>query len=1307
MKSTYKLLNYVVGIMFALGIFSCNATVPSEEIADYFILSDRISSEQVTAFAEDGYNYIWIATKRGLNRFNGKEFYQYFSREDSLGIQSDRVNCLLADDLNNLWIGTTHGISCYRYEQGIRQVADGFITHLANTSGEDIIYGNIFGIWRVNKATLEVKPCYTFPKPDYSNCFVTDIYNKLWIFEDCRVQCMDLITGDIDTQLPLDGKVVSTLLLGNLIYVATDKGISIVNIASQEWDEPELSRTLLNGLEGDEVVKLYAYSGNSFFIYTRQGRLYYYNAVAKELIKSCDSKFPFKVPDFEISTLFVDSHSNIWIGAKEQGYTAVFNRQEMFNRNYRLTSFFSGRSITSLYTDRQGELWIVSEHKDLYCFNADGELNHILLPSDCSVEQVFMDKQNRLWVVAADKVLCGKIVDEHFAVIENYGILPINGMMDDIGNVWISSVDGSVYCKPDGSNRFELSNVFGSNGRTNIGKFMNMSSGYLAALDIDKGFYVLNLQTKDTQLYDLTSYCDKRVMFTDFTEDANGNIWVSSLGNGLFEVNLKNDSINHYEDSQYCHDVCSVKEDALGYIWLGTFEGLTRLDPKAEIFTTYYREDGIADNEFTLRCVTATPNKRLIFGGAHGMTSISPDDILPPPALELYLEYLIHNDKVMQNLMFCKELHLPYNNSGVNISYTTLNYGGAQPLCQYKMEGLDLDWNMPKGINSAYYSHLPVGDYTFKVKVGNGIHGEIMKSISVTVHPSLWGTPLMLWLVYPLLIALVLGVIGIVIFRFYHNRMRMNKVLKEKEQEKRANELNMKFFSNISHEFRTPLTLIHGALSMLPSQSGNKRLYRIICHNTERLLRLVNQLMDFNKLENGMLKLSVCQTDVCELLQSIVGLFEATLSQRKMRYELFLPPKPVITWLDRDKFEKILVNLIANAIKYSNEAGSLSIRLNTENRDGSNWLRVDVADTGIGVPEDKQEEIFKRFYQLEKMGQTPSIGTGVGLYYTRCLVELHHGQIHCRSNHPCGSIFSFTLPMDEHYYTNDQKQNDAPYFVDLNEEKTDVDTTESISSLAEGGSLKESSILLVDDDTEVLDFLQLMLEPYYLVHKFSSVTEAYVKVEEISPDLIISDVIMHEIDGYQFCKMVKSNAAICHIPVILLTAKASLEEQIEGLDCGASVYVTKPFSPQYLLAVIRSQLDNVKRLQQILANSTKVQTSDKTLQLQQADNEFMQTLYKFMEEHLSEPELPINILLSDLNMGRSKFFYKVKALTGDTPNLFFRTYKLNRAAEMILSGNEKFSYIADITGFSSPSHFSTSFKKHFNCLPSEYKAIHS
>lgn len=525
------------------------------------------------------------------------------------------------------------------------------------------------------------------------------------------------------------------------------------------------------------------------------------------------------------------------------------------------------------------------------------------------------------------------------------------------------------------------------------------------------------------------------------------------------------------------------------------------------------------------------------------------------------------------------------------------------------------------------------------------------------------------------------------------------------------------FFSNVSHEFRTPLTMISGPVAQLcedPELSEkNRELLHIVRRSTDRMLELVNQQLDFSELENDTLRLKVRRTDIIGLLKRRIDIFRMNAAAKGIVLQTCGLEEQCIMWLDEDKQDKIFGNLMSNALKFTPANGRIAVRFDMIGRDEAarlfpgdtavrwtRYVKVSVANTGPTIPEELREKIFERYYRIDNSPEgNYCYGTGIGLYYTRSLVELHHGRIRATSpeNHD-GAVFTFVLPLDDEAYAEQErsagKNGEIP--PPTHSAVTDVSTVTECSDKPES-----KSVLVLDDDAEVVHYLRTLLAPYYRVLGCFDAREALQLIDEEAPDLVLSDVVLPGMNGYAFCRRIKEDAQLCHIPVVLVTAKTDVEDKVEGLDTGADAYVTKPFEPSYLLALVKSQLRKSERVRRLLGQSTQTTRIEEDL-LAPQDKAFMTELYRLMETELSNPEFDIACATEALRISRTKFFYKIKGLTGESPNVFFKTYKLNRAAELILEGRYTISEIADMTGFSTLSHFSKSFKKQFGLAPSEY-----
>ena len=531
----------------------------------------------------------------------------------------------------------------------------------------------------------------------------------------------------------------------------------------------------------------------------------------------------------------------------------------------------------------------------------------------------------------------------------------------------------------------------------------------------------------------------------------------------------------------------------------------------------------------------------------------------------------------------------------------------------------------------------------------------------------------------------------------------------EKEQELRTNQMNMSFFANIAHEFRTPLTMIAGPVGQLAksdSIDGEERsLLSIAQRSIQRMFKLVNQLMDFNKLENDSLRLSVEQIDVVKLMNDICDTFEFNVKEKGLTLNRFGMEDQLMAWTDGDKLEKIVTNLLSNALKFTPRGGRIDVQLDVVD----NKVKVSVADTGKGIPEEQCENIFKRYYQLDN--QTKAVvnwGTGIGLYYARRLAELHHGSLTAGNRQEgTGAVFTLVYPMNEQAYTQEERR---PLEGDGVADYRIVDSPASVaphlSSLTSHLSNDDDNrptILIVDDDTEIINYMRLLFSNDYRLITCLDADTALEEMRAEEPNIVLSDVAMPGKDGYQLCQEIKQDIQLSHIPVILVTAKITAENQVEGLNVGADAYVTKPFEPAVLSALIQSQLKNRDRVRKLLAKATTTEDEGVDNALSEQDKHFMEELYKLMEEELSNSELDVTRITKMLYISRTKLYYKIKGLTGETPSSFFRTYKLNRAAELLKGGKHTVAEIADMTGFSTQSHFSVVFKKQFGVTPTEYK----
>ncbi|MCD8194310.1 MAG: response regulator, partial [Tannerellaceae bacterium] len=1025
-----------------------------------------------------------------------------------------------------------------------------------------------------------------------------------------------------------------------------------------------------------------------------------------------------------------------------QGYTVVYHYKERFNNNNYLRSELENKSVVSVATAADQQLWIATLMDGVYVYDLQNrrikaiDIETLFTPNKqkaIHVSQIFIDDSNAIWMSATNnEVVKCRYKNEKLEIEEKHFIqFPMSITQGTDKTIWIGTATTYMYALKKGESSFRQIRVF--EGFTFIPGLLPFNNSLMVAgfnqplklITPDKGeIEEIPIPDEDLQA------CIRRSVLipTALYEDTQGNVWMGTVGNGLMCYSPSTGRMKPMPGTA-CLDISAIEEDAQGHLWISTQYGLSKYDRTTGIFTNYFTADGIGGNQFYDRASCRMSDGTLVFGGTHGLTFFNPIDVPMRRHIPLLFEDLkIHNRLVRpqdlqtidKHLSHKPNIQLLHNQNSFSISFAALDYCEYERVhYHYKMEGFDKYWIDARNNREAYYANLPAGKYTFKVKITNNNNSivEAENSIPVIVRPAPWLT----WWAYGIYLVICFTIYLLFlrgIHRFKREREAARLAQLEKEQEQRVNQMNMSFFANISHEFRTPLTMITGPVAQLcnnPEIAGeSKNLLYIIQRSVNRMLNLVNQLMDFNKLENDTLKLKVTRTDIIAYLQRIVAIFRVNARDKGIHLNTFGLEDTFLLWLDEDKVDKIVGNLLSNAMKFTPEGGKINVsfdvitreeagqlfRLNDKDSD-TQYVKVVVANTGQSIPADKQEKIFERYYQLENQTEGKyNWGTGIGLYYARSLAELHHGYLKAGTpEEGDGAMFTLILPVNDISYTEEERStepNSQTEAFPLPGEERPTETA------PEPNPDKKKTLLVVDDDTEVSYYLKTLLAPRYrIVNRFDA-NSALKAIHEELPDLIVSDVVMPDKTGYQLCREIKDDLQLCHIPVILVTAKATVQNQVEGLNCGADAYVTKPFDPTYLLALINSQLENREKIRNLLGKATQTDTIEPNI-LSPQDNAFMTDLYRLMENELSNPELDVAHMTGIMKISRTKFYYKVKGLTGENPGVFFKTYKLNRAAELISEGKYTISEIADMTGFSTLSHFSRSFKKQFGMTPSEYK----
>lgn len=1321
------------------------------------LVTNNISNQQVNAFAEDAQGHIWIGTFRGLNKYNVHEFHQYFCTDDSLDLPDNQIKDMLCDSKGRLWISTVNGVCRYTDKDNFKHIP----SDMTNKNGIQLLEGtdgriflNYTSHLSVYNPTTEEMNC-VIPQLDPQGtmivkCFI-DAEAQLWVVTPRTLRCYDYYSMQLKDSVAINkNSRYFYLHKDGKIWLTGSRTLLLFDTHTHQFTDlpPALAQHSL--LREAEITYIHPYGNNSLLLNTSRHGMFCYNYANNTIAHQGDEDFPFEVPEFQISCMFTDSQNNLWIGSTDQGYTVCYHYKERFNNDNYIRSYFNNKSVVSASAEKNGILWITTLSDGVYRYDLNNkkvvsiDMEKIFPESRqkaVRVNQIFVDNDNNLWMtVTNNKVLKCQYSNNDLHIINEYDIkYPMSITQDYNGSIWIGTASPYVYKIAPEEKVFREIKAFdistGSNF-TFIPGLLAMKDGNLLVAALDKPMQLINTQTEAVKelLLNKEDYkaCIKRsvIIPTALYEDMQGDIWIGTVSNGLLRYSPYNGKIQPMPGTA-CTDISGIEEDTQGNLWVSTLYGLSRYDRTTNRFTNYYEADGIGGNQFYDRASCRLSDGTLVFGGTHGLTLFNPIDVQIRRNIPLLFENLkVHNklihpgneECISKHLSYNPDIKLNYNQNGFSISFVALDYSEHERVHYYYMlEGFDRYWIDASNNREAYYANLPAGCYTFKVRIMDNDRNivEAENSITVTVEPAPWRT----WWAYTLYLLLAAGVVFLFLRALHRIRLEKEQARRaeqEKEQEQRVNKMNMSFFANVSHEFRTPLTMISGPVAQLcesPEIDGNnKKLLHIVQQSVNRMLRLVNQLMDFNKLENDTLKLKVKRTDVVTELKHIMEIFNVNAQSKDISLITTGIEDSFLMWLDADKIDKITTNLLSNALKFTPRGGKIEVNFDVitgeearqafripQEQTFAQYIKLEVADTGIGIPEEQTERIFERYYQLNNQSVgSYNWGTGIGLYYARSLAHLHHGLLKAGNRTDGqGAVFTLILPTSDEAYSpeerdNEQQEQGKAYPLQT-EPTTDASTHDEEE---EDDTLKK--ILVVDDDTEVAHYLKVLLSPTYRVICRFNAEDAFKAVSEEAPDLVLSDVVMPGTDGYTLCRKIKEDLQLCHTPVILVTAKANMEDQVEGLNTGADAYVTKPFDPTYLQALIQSQLKNREKVRALLGRNTQTDAiADDVLSPQ--DNAFMTELYRLMENELSNPELDISHMTELLKISRTKFYYKVKGLTGENPSSFFKTYKLNRAAELIKEGKYSISEIADMTGFSTHSYFSKAFKKQFGIAPSEYK----
>lgn len=999
--------------------------------------------------------------------------------------------------------------------------------------------------------------------------------------------------------------------------------------------------------------------------------------------------------------VYMDRRGTIWLGVVDQGI-----HQIDYQGNYNSTPNISVssqkyRRIASLIKDENDEMWVGGQENVLHRLSDARTLGDQF----GFVVSMVADHNKNLW--ALDESGLYKIGNRKGPSPELVHILPDPALKskfeklnfsdmfeDDKKRLWVTNWEGEIYCFDTLSGRFFMPPVKSDSA-------FHQSEAQISTM----------ISTRDDHLWagTLQGLCKYKIE----NDRNNGMTLVFEKMYGQKDGLEKNGKPNLY--------TATLEEDLHGNIWLAQNSGLYKLNPADNTLTHFGTEDGLAGNTFAIRASCPLKDGYLAFGSTTGLVIFHPDSLKDNTSLPsiVFTDLQLLNRSVAPNRSFeqsdftlaqtapyTTEVEVPYNLNVVGFEFASLDYTAPEKnQYAYQMVGFDPDWVYSGTRRLATYTNLDPGHYTFRVKGTNndGYWNETGASMAVTILPPPWRT----WWAYA---AYGLAMIGLLILSrneiLKRERLRNQFRLKEVEANKyhELDVLKSRFFSNISHEFRTPLTLILGPLQKRLNQALNpsdKQDFSVMQRNAQRLLNLVNQLLDLSRIEAGMLKLKCRMEDLRDLVGVIASQFASIADSKQITFRV-LQDEDILIWVDSDKFNKILSNLLSNAFKFTPEGGIIEVIVRKGMPDAAfteGWAEIVVSDTGPGIPPEQMQKVFDRFHQVDSSTTREFEGSGIGLALTKELVELHYGDITVSSVISHGSLFTVRLPLGKsHLRADDCVILEADSTVEIT--TVDFQEREEAWSDQNDGSEAQPRILVVEDNPDLRSYLHSSLNDNYQILEAANGELGISVARAEVPDLIISDLMMPKMNGIELCRRLKTDLKTSHIPIILLTAKADVESKLEGLQVGADDYIAKPFDMRELESRIHNLIAIRRKLQENF--SARLTLSPREITVDSVDDRFLKQVMEIVESEMADPSLGVDSLAQQCAMSPIQLYRKLKALTGHGPNDLVRNFRLSRAASLLAQQSGSVADIAYQVGFNSLSYFSKCFKDKYGKTPSEY-----
>ncbi len=1357
----------IIPILLIVSFFSAHNGIAQSHIIKFqnYSIEEGLSNPYVQCIYQDRRGYLWIGTSDGLNRFDGYTFKIYrYNESDTNSLNGVLVRTIYEDSNSNLWVGTERGGLClYRYKfdnfkRFTNKLYDNYtltdkqVNSVVEDSRKRLWLGTNEGLYCFHYESETLKK-YSHNKYDSSslindavNIVFIDKDSILWIGTNDGLDYMDRDNkGFVHFQFKQDNQSDSRFnqvmsidedSYGNIWVGTYLGGLKKIDRTDKSFKNYILEQ---DGLRSQTIRAILEDKNDNLLIGTRGG-LYIFNTKTNktELIEHDDYN-PYSLSHNSVLSIFKDKKGDIWIGTRS-GLSYLNQNIQVF-KHYKAASndkrFLNNPEIWEFLEDSRGNIWIGTEAGGVNIFDRKKGVFVYLFDygpfknlKEKNVKALLEDKYGRIWI----GTFMGGIIlydkkKEQISVFKN-NVNDPNSLCDDRvwdifqdsnDKIWVGTENGLDRYDPVKGIFVHYKDSFNTNfvNRIDEDRYHNL---WFASENLPLTKY--DSKTKSIKKYDYYT----RIVY----QDKKGYYWLGIRGKGLYKLDKDFNLIRIYntDDGLPNNTIYGILEDDNNFIWISTLNGLSKFDPVNEKFINYFKQDGLQNNKFNYEAFLKTRDGELLFGGINGFNLFNPADVklntFEPSVVftdfrifnksvnidQEYNDYVLLSSHVNET----ERIVIPYSISVFTIEYSALNFESpSDNQYAYMLKGFENSWNFVGKQKSATYTNLDPGEYIFYVKASNNdnVWNEKPRELYITILPPYWKT---LW--FKIFLVLLIGASIYLIIVILTNRAKLkNQIVFERMQAQRMHELDMmkfKLFTNISHEIRTPLSLITSPLEhLLKSDRVNEETkdhLKIMHRNAKRLLSLVNQLMEYRKLEAGKLKLELTKGDLVKFIKDIINSFSELAEERNIRLELKTVINEIFIWFDPDKLEMVVYNLLSNAFKFTPDKGKISVLIsliyrkidkNIKEEISDKVVEIIISDTGIGIPQDQIDKVFERFYQSEKSQFIRSGGSGIGLALSKDIIELHNGSISASSKEGKGTTFKVYLPYErkdlqgkaEDYATGETKVPEIP----------EKENMVGDDILIARDRLSESSLpilLIIEDNHDMVYFIKKFFEKVYNIYEAYDGEKGLLMAREIIPDIIICDILLPKLDGRKVCAQLKNDVITSHIPIVLLTALSSKEHEKDGFLVGADAYISKPFDPEILKVRLEQMLKTQHKLKEKYSHQIFLEPKD--IEITSSEERFIKKAIKIAEDNLHDPDFGVNEFSREIGISKVQLYRKFRAISDMTVKEFIRTLRIKRAAQLIKKTDLNVSEVAYKVGFREVNYFRKCFKEFYNVNPSEY-----